>query len=330
MENLITVICPVYNEKEHIGKLLEFLTTSEPKEKELLIIDGGSVDGTREIVLKCSKKNSKIKLIDNPNRAVPFALNFGVKNSNGDIIVRIDAHTVYSPDYFKKILETFDKTDADIVGGPMRIKVSSSFQKAVAHATSSIFGVGDSKIHNMKYSGYTDHVYLGAWRRIIFKEIGYFDERLIRNQDDEFHYRAKSKGKKIYLNTEIKSFYYPRSDFKTLIKQYFQYGFYKPIVLNKVKTEIKIRHLVPSVFFLYCFIITFYFEYLILQLPLISYLFINFYFSFSQKGKIATKILTVVVYSAIHLSYGFGFISGVFILVISPIYKKVFKKQNEL
>ncbi len=307
---MITVICPVLNEAEFIESLIENFLSSNPQNKELIIIDGGSIDKTVEIVKKWSNRSKKIRLIHNRNKFVPFALNEAIKSSYGDPIIRLDAHTVYEKDYFEKILSTFEKTESDIVGGPMRAVGKTIFQKSVAYCTSTIFGIGDSKIHNQNFIGESDHVYLGAWRRNIFNEIGFFDENLKRNQDDEFHYRAKSFGKKIYLNSEIKSYYFPRSSLAGLFKQYFQYGLYKPLVLKKVKSELKLRHLVPSFFIIYLISLIYLTNFFQL-IPLIFYLILLFYFSLVNNLNFIGKILSLIIYSSIHISYGFGFIIGI-------------------
>ncbi len=309
---MITVLCPTYNEAEYIEKLLKFFINSSFLGKELLLIDGGSTDGTIKIINEWSNKYSNIHLLENKNKFVPFALNIGVKNSNGDPIIRLDAHTEYAEDYFEQIIKTFNNTGADIVGGPMNAVGKTNFQIAVAHVTSTVFGVGDSKIHKGKYKGESDHVYLGAWRRKLFDEIGYFDERLKRNQDDEFHYRARSLGKRIYLNPEIKSYYYPRSSLSKLIKQYFQYGLYKPVVLRKIKSEIKLRHLIPSLFSIYILSLPLAFLSKFYLLPLFAYFFIDIYFSIRAKRNIRIVINSLLIYPVLHLSYGFGFLGGLF------------------
>ncbi|GMR25016.1 MAG: glycosyltransferase family 2 protein [Ignavibacteria bacterium] len=309
---LITVLCPSYNEADLIESVLRFFVKSSPSEKQLFIIDGGSTDDTKIIVNEWANKYNNIFLLNNPNKYVPFALNIGIKNSNGDPIIRLDAHTEYAEDYLEQIIKTFNETGADIVGGPMNAVGKTSFQIAIAQATSTVFGVGDSKIHKEKYKGESDHVYLGAWRRKLFDEIGYFDERLKRNQDDEFHYRARSLGKRIYLNPEIKSYYYPRSSLSKLVKQYFQYGLFKPIVLRKIKSEIKYRHLIPSLFCIYilslplAFLSKFYF------VPLFVYMLIDIYFSMRAKSNIKIVTNSLLVYPVLHLSYGFGFLTGLF------------------
>ena len=304
------------NEEAYIENVLHFFVNSLPVEKELYIIDGGSVDQTKAIVKKWQAISNKIFLLENTNKYVSFALNMGINQSCGDPIIRLDAHTEYSQNYVLKILEVFNKSGADIVGGPMNPIGKTLFQKAVSIATMSKFGIGGSKIHDINYNGYADHVYLGSWKRSIFNEIGYFDTRLIRNQDDEFDYRAKSKGKKIYLSSEIRSFYFPRSNIFKLIKQYFQYGLYKPMVLKSVPTEMKMRHLIPSLFSLYSILlITPFFHNLIFFIPLLLYLVTNLLFSFINRERYLIKFLLLIIYSTIHFSYGFGLILGLRLLI---------------
>src|SRR5436190_559355 len=125
---MLTVICPVRNEESYIENVIRFFLNAKPSEKELFIVDGNSTDKTKEIVLKYSSEHPEIHLLDNPQQIVPYALNEAIKVSKGDPIVRLDAHTIYANDYFEKILETFAKTNADIVGGPMRAEGKTDFQ----------------------------------------------------------------------------------------------------------------------------------------------------------------------------------------------------------
>ena len=159
---MITVVCPLYNEELYIRKVLDFIVTAAPAEKEVYLIDGGSKDATVSIIKEYQQKYHYIYLLHNPDKYVPFALNLAIKASKGDPIIRLDAHTVYADDYFLKVLETFNKSKADIVGGPMRATGEADFQKAVAIATSTPFGVGDSAFHDETHEGFVDSVYLGA------------------------------------------------------------------------------------------------------------------------------------------------------------------------
>ena len=309
---MISVICPTYNEAKHIVNILDFFINAKPPDKELIIADGCSTDGTCEIVCEWTKKFPNIHMINNPDKYVPFGLNIALKKSSGDPVIRIDAHSDYASDYFEKILETFEITGADIVGGPCLTKGETTLQLAIANAISNQFGIGNSKAHNLKFKGFVDSVPFGAWKKELFGQIGYFDEQLIRNQDDEFHYRAKSLGKKIFLNPEIKLWYYPRGSLGSLFRQYFEYGIYKPFVLKKIKSEIKFRHIIPTLFVLYLFTLplSLYFIYLII--PLFIYFFVDLTVSLSSKGRLGVKIWSILVYPTIHLSYGTGALLGIF------------------
>jgi GT2 family glycosyltransferase len=242
---------------------------------------------------------------------VPFALNLAIPICSAEIIVRIDAHTKYADDYFKNILETFNNIGADIVGGPTRTAFKDTFQEAVAYVFNTPFGMGNSSVHDVAFNGYTDSVTFGAWKRELFDKTGLFDVRFKRNQDDEFHYRARSLGFKIYQNSDIKLWYYPRNTIRGLFKQYFEYGLYKPLVLKKNKSGLSIRHLVPTIFVLYLlslYIVLSWSWYFII--PLILYFSLTFYFALKATSSIKAKLFIPLVYPIVHLGYGIGFILG--------------------
>lgn len=308
---MISIICPVYNEEKYIDALLSFLVSAEPVEKELFFIDGGSTDRTVVKIQQYVDIHKGIFILHNPDQYVPFALNLAIPKCSGDVIVRLDAHCKYAKDYFIKILEVFERTGADIVGGPTRTAYHTTIQQAIGYVISTPFGVGNSRVHQFEYEGETDSVTFGAWRKEIFNDTGLFDTRLKRNQDDEFHYRAKSLGKKIYQSPEIRLYYYPRSSLSALFMQYLQYGYYKPLVLKKIKSEIKFRHLVPSLFVAY-FIA---FPLLIwlhptFGLPLLLYIFLLLFFSFKNDLSLRGKLVCLAAFSIIHFSYGLGFLRG--------------------
>lgn len=319
----LSVVCPVFNEELHIDAVIQFFLAAEPFEKELYIIDGGSTDKTVEMVKQYAEAHTNIHLIHNPEKFVPQALNRVIPLCKGTYIVRLDAHTEYDASYFKEILDTFERTGASIVGGPMRAIGVSPTQKAIAHATSTPFGVGDSSFHYDDVEGEADSVYLGAWKKNIFDKTGLFDTKFVRNQDDEFHYRAKSLGFKIWLNPKIKSYYYPRSNLKTLWRQYYQYGLYKPMVLSKIKDSMRLRHLIPSLLFLYIlvspFIVAIAFLYsalfFTLLLPMVLYVVLDFYYAFKCKDGMVSQIKCLMVFPVLHLSYGVGFLRGILKIV---------------
>jgi succinoglycan biosynthesis protein ExoA len=308
---MISIVCPTLNEDKYITPLLDFFLSIEPQEKEIWIADGGSSDGTRSIVQQYANQYANIFLVDNPKKFVPFALNLLIPKCRGEIIVRWDAHTTYAPDYLLQIVSTFQATGASIVGGPMRAVGNSSFQKAVAYSTSTSFGVGNSSFHFEDFEGATDTVYLGAWRKEVFSKIGFFDEQMLRNQDDEFHYRARKADLQIYQSPKIKSYYYPRETFLSLYRQYFGYGNFKPLVLKKNKSEWKIRHFVPMLFVIYLLILAltvWYFPAILILL--ILYLLLDIYFAARVPHSMRVKFLSLLVFPILHISYGVGFCLG--------------------
>jgi glycosyltransferase involved in cell wall biosynthesis len=315
----ISVVCPVYNESEHIQGLIDFFINSLPNDKELFLVDGGSTDGTLEVITKNQEIHPEIHLLHNAKKIVPYALNMAIPRCKGKFIVRLDGHSVYASDYFVKILEAFSRSNADIVGGPTRTRYNTSLQEAIAFAVTHPLGIGGSRVHNEGYEGFTDSVTFGAWKREVFDSVGLFDVDLVRNQDDEFHYRAKSRGFKIYQCPAIKLYYFPRNSLKGLFKQYYQYGFYKPLVLKKVKSEAKLRHLIPSAFVLYLISITLV-QNLLYLIPLVLYFLMISFVSMTSKKASIVRLYILICIPSVHFAYGSGFLLGL---------GKLFSKQSK-
>ncbi len=312
MPVVLSAICPTLNEERYIEQLLRFFVASRPLEKELLIVDGQSDDRTREIVAAWQRADPRIQLLSNPHRFVPHALNAAIPLCRGEYVVRLDAHTEYADDYFEQIVALFERTGADIVGGPTRTRAGTPTQAAVARAICTPFGMGNSRVHQEEFEGYTDSVTFGAWRRSVFATAGLFDTELIRNQDDEFHYRAKSRGLRIYQSPDIRLYYYPRSSLRGLARQYFEYGLYKPLVWKKVPGEWKLRHVIPSGFVLYLTLLpVFLWLTWLAVVPLAAYLAADVGFSLISPVRWRAKLLSLAVYPAIHVSYGVGFLVGI-------------------
>lgn len=309
----LSVILPVLNEEEHMEKIIRFFLHALPLNKELIIIDGGSTDRTLEIAERFAFENSEnIRVLHNPRKYVPFALNLGIAAARGEYICRVDGHSYYEEDYFEKIQETFFETNADIVGGPWRSVGETDLQKAFVIATGGPFGTGGNILRDESYRGFTDHVVFGAWKREIFTDIGLFDVDLIRNQDEEFHYRARAFGKKIFQNPEIRMYYTPRSSYSGLFKQYFQYGLYKPRVTLKVRKQFHLRHIVPGLFVLYLSaLVPFTFFYKIALLPMIAYFAMVLFFSVRDGENLKQKCFLLLIFPVLHISYGLGYLLGI-------------------
>lgn len=193
---------------------------------------------------------SRLRLISNPGRITPTGLNAAIRGAQGDIIIRMDAHTEYAADYVRQCVEVLETTGADNVGGPAQTKAETYMEKVVAAAYHSPFSVGGARFHNVNYEGWVDTVTYGCWRRETFERFGYFDEELVRNQDDEHNLRILRGGGKIYQSPKIQSWYRPRGSLTALFKQYMQYGYWKVRVIQKHKLPASWRHLVPGAFVL--------------------------------------------------------------------------------
>lgn len=249
----ISVIIPCRNEEGHIRQFLDSLRNQalEPgDEVEVLVADGLSDDGTREALRLYSEAHPAVRVIDNPGRIVSTGLNAAIAASTGDVIIRMDAHTVYATNYIRECVKTLQQSGADNVGGPWVANPSGAgpIGKAIAAAFRSRFCAGGGKAHDPGYEGEVDTVYLGCWPRSVFERVGLFDPDLVRNQDDEFNFRLRRSGGRIWQSPRIRSTYSPRASIRSLFRQYLQYGFWKVAVIRKHGAIASWRHLAPALF----------------------------------------------------------------------------------
>jgi succinoglycan biosynthesis protein ExoA len=248
----VSVIMPIRNEAAYIEQSLGAVLRQDypPQLMEVLIADGMSTDTTREVIERLSRDHPevRVRVIDNEGMIVPTGFNRAVLQSHGDVIVRVDGHTVIAPDYVRECVDALHRSHADNVGGRMTAVSEDPFGLAVALATSSPFGVGGARFHYSQKEEWVDTVYMGAWPRDVFRRIGLFDEEQVRNQDDEFNYRLLSTGGSILPTPRIKSIYYNRASTKGLFKQYYQYGFWRVRVIQKHPRQLRWRQIVPPGF----------------------------------------------------------------------------------
>jgi succinoglycan biosynthesis protein ExoA len=316
----VSIILPIRNEAIYTKRGLLTITEQDyPAERmEILIADGMSTDDTRSQIqeFSISCPTIRIQILDNPGRIVPIGMNIALRQAKGEIIIRVDGHTVISPDYVRQCVRSLQRTHADNVGGKMDGIGAAPFGKAVAICTSTTFGIGGGLFHYSDKEEWVDTVYMGAWPRQIFERIGLFDEELVRDQDDEFNYRLREHGGRILLCPSIKSKYMVRSTPKTLWKQYYQYGFWKVRVLQKHPKQMSLRQFVPVIFVL-ALIGSILFAFFPLLRPLSSvipslYLIVNLLvstFTACKRGREYLPFLPLI-YAILHLSYGIGFLLG--------------------
>ena len=248
-ENIsVTVIVPCRNEIRHIRAFLESAMRQNLAgiDLEILVADGMSADGTREILEEYERICPALRVIDNPREIVSTGLNAAIRQARGEIIVRMDAHTEYAPDYIRACVQTLHESRADNVGGPALTRADGYLAQAIARGFHSKFVSGGARFHDPQYIGYVDTVTYGCWRKSTLLRLGLFDERLYRSQDSELNLRIRSAGGKIWQSSKIKSWYWPRPTLAALFRQYFQYGFWKVAVIRKHGKPASWRNLVPG------------------------------------------------------------------------------------
>ena len=248
---IATIIVPCRNEADHIDRFLDCLFQQKlpgGTEIEVLIADGGSDDGTRERIELHRQRRPEIRVIDNPKRIVSVGLNSAIRQAHGEVILRMDVHTVYARDYIAECLRALQESGADNVGGPWVAAGSTYLSKAIASAFASRFVSGGGRAHDPAYEGDLDTVYLGCWRREVFEKYGLFDEELVRSQDNELNLRIQRGGGRIWQTPRIRSRYAPRGSLRQLFRQYTQYGYWKVRVIRKHKIPASVRQLVPGGF----------------------------------------------------------------------------------
>jgi succinoglycan biosynthesis protein ExoA len=245
----VTVIMPIRNEEAFIARSLgAVLGQDYPAERmQVLVADGMSDDATREVIAGLAEAHPRhtIEIVDNPGRIVPTGFNAALDRATGDVVVRVDGHTIIDDDYVTQCVAALAATGADNVGGRMDAVSDGPVGAAIALATSSPFGVGNSQFHYATGEHWVDSVYMGAWPREVFERVGRFDTEMVRNQDDEFNYRLASQGGRILLTDAIRSQYYNRSSLRTLFRQYRQYGHWKVRVLQKHPKQMSARQFAP-------------------------------------------------------------------------------------
>jgi cellulose synthase/poly-beta-1,6-N-acetylglucosamine synthase-like glycosyltransferase len=222
----VTIAMPCLNEEGFIEACLASVREQDyPGDRiEILVADGGSFDGTREILMRLSAEDPRIRLIDNPERIQAAGMNHMIKAARGDVIVRMDVHCEYARDYVRQCVDVLERTGADNVGGAQRARAKTWFQRALCAALESPAGVGGVKYRGADNEGFVETVFLGAFRRSVFETVGLYDPRAITNEDAELNQRIHDAGGKVYLSRDIVVHYYPRESFKALAKQYFKYG----------------------------------------------------------------------------------------------------------
>jgi succinoglycan biosynthesis protein ExoA len=248
----VTIIIPTYNEERYIDACLKSVAdqTYGAANIEVLIADGRSEDLTRDLAANWKDRLQGLKVLDNPGRHQSTGLNIALAEASNELIVRLDAHSRYAEDYVERCIDALQRTNATVVGGPMRPEGETPFGQAVALATTTPIGVGPGRFHYSEEEEWVDTVFLGAFRRSEILAIGGYDDTLIRpaGEDHELNFRLTKGGGRILLDPSIRSVYHPRSTPRALWKQYYNYGLGKVSTLRKHRALPTWRPLAPALF----------------------------------------------------------------------------------
>jgi succinoglycan biosynthesis protein ExoA len=242
----ISVVIPARDSARDLDRCLAAVLSQDyPGKLEVVIAVGPSVDGTERVAADIAAEDHRVKLVPNLSGSTPAALNAAIKASSGEIVARVDGHAEIPPGYLREAVQVLEATGADNVGGVQAATGETQFEEAVACAMTSRFGVGNAQFHYGGEPGPTDTVYLGVFRRSALDRVGGFDESLIRNQDYELNWRIRDTGGVVWFDPELRVRYRPRSTFRGLAKQYFEYGQWKREVLRRHPRSVRVRQLVP-------------------------------------------------------------------------------------
>jgi succinoglycan biosynthesis protein ExoA len=322
---VVSVIIPCYNEVKTIGLLLEALANQvyALEQIEVLVVDGLSTDGSPEKIAESRRRwpDLSLRMIENPRRVIPSALNLGISKAIGRYIIRLDAHCVPDEHYIMRCVELLEADVADNVGGRWIIAPGADTfaAQAIAAASSHPFGVGDAHYRYAEKAAYVDTVPFGAFRRDLFDQIGLYDDMLLANEDYDLNYRIRRAGGRIYLSPDITTRYYARSSLPALARQFFRYGWWKTRMLRKYPESIRWRQLVPPLFV--AAFVGLVFSSILHGLPrlvlwalLASYGALNVYFSAllirQKRADWRVGLWLPAVFATMHISWGSGFLAG--------------------
>jgi succinoglycan biosynthesis protein ExoA len=323
----VSVLMPVRNEAGFIGRVIEGVLAQDypPDRLELIVADGMSTDGTRHILKRLQVEHPRVIVIDNPDRIVSTGLNAALAFARGDVIVRLDGRSLVAPDFVRQEVKLLaEHPEAWSVAGPIRHTATTPFGKAVALAMSHPIGVGSAFHRGLNYEGYTEGAELPAVRRWVFDEIGAFDVRLERNQDDEFSYRIAHAGGKTYVSPHVSYTHVVREHIGQLYKQYYRCGFWCIPVIQKHGRPTTLRQVVPTLFYASC--LAWLAAGLILNKPLVALGLPAFYAAtllgaglaaLPRHGVKAAALLPVAI-AVMQAGYGLGFGYGLWARLFRP------------
>lgn len=334
----ISIVIPCRNEAPYIEECIRAIYACDlPQEAEasVYVVDGMSHDGTRDVVRELKSEFPTLHLVDNEKQLTPYAFNLGIHaGGKVDYVQIVGARHILSKNYLQLCLDHLDR-DKEIwcVGGRIVNEYVNEKGEIISLAMGTSFGMGLGNFRTLEASGFTDTVTSPMYPYRVFEEIGFFDEDLVRNQDDDFNFRVVQAGGKIYYEHSISLKYYVRGNFSGLWRQFFQYGYWKVFVNKKHKAVTTLRQLVPPLFVLYLFLLLpsiLFGKWIALftNLPFVFYLLLNALFSVTTANQPKQIWPLMQTYVILHVSYGLGYLRGIVDFLI--LGKKPAESQKRL
>ena len=312
----ITVIIPVLNEQHYLAAAVKsVLGQKYSGDIEVLLALGPSTDETNEVAAGLAKADKRIRLIDNPRGLTTVGLNEAIKQSKNGIIVRIDAHSEPAAGYLENGVRILLAKKADLVGGIMDAKGTSAFQKAVAWAYTSRFGIGGAKFHVGGAEGEAESAYLGIFQKSALERVGGYDETIVRGEDWDLAQRIKKTGGLVWFSPELKVTYWPRGTWSKLSKQFLSTGIWRGDLTRRNASGASLRYWIPPLL-VGALAMGFYWlaaGYLFGILPAALYLLgVAFLASTAPALSLKSRVALLIALPTMHLSWGIGFWRGYF------------------
>ena len=249
----VSVVVPVLNEERHLADAVgRILDQDYPGPLEVVLALGPSRDRTDQVAAELGARDPRVRSVRNPTGRTPNGLNAAIAASSSPIVVRVDGHGLLAGDYVRTAVRLLRETGAANVGGLMAAEGVTDFERAVATAMTSVFGVGGARFHTGGEAGPADTVYLGVFRREVLERLGGYDESFLRAQDWELNHRIRSAGGLVWFTPELSVTYRPRSSLRALARQYFHYGRWRRVVMRQHPGTANARYLAPPVTVVAC------------------------------------------------------------------------------
>jgi succinoglycan biosynthesis protein ExoA len=309
MATFVSVIMPVLNEEGHLEAAVHSVL-EQGFEGELILALGPSSDKTNEIAERLAKSEKRIRLVSNPLGLTTVGMNLAIRQAKHDYIVRIDAHSEPGKNYIARSIQLLDELGADLIGGMMSAKGKTLFQRSVAWAYNSPFGLGGASYHVGGEAGEAESAYLGVFKKSALDRVGGYDEKIVRGEDWELAQRIKATGGLVWFSPELTVTYWPRSTWSGLVKQFYSTGVWRGDLTRRDIAGASKRYFVPP-----ALVISLALGNVLATLglsigwaPMLAYL-----AAIVMIGAFAARLAPVpLVLATMHISWGVGFLVGFF------------------